>query len=66
MDTSLPFEVYIVWGLVILLIIVCCVALFIWAVSAIGEKSEQQITVIFRTEKEARDFGVPLDPEDKI
>ena len=62
----LPFEVYIVWGLLIVLIIVCCAALFMWVVSAIGEKSEEQITVIFRTEKEARNFGGPLDPEDKI
>jgi cell division protein FtsW (lipid II flippase) len=42
MNTSLPVEVYVVWGLVMLLIVVCCIALFIWIVSAIGEKSNDE------------------------
>lgn len=54
MPTELPLEVYLFWAIVIVVIIACCVFLFLWGASAIGEKSDVTMEEYFKKEIELR------------
>lgn len=53
----LPLEVYLFWVAVIVLIIICCVALFICGAAAIGEKSDIEIKKIFNAQGSMLNVG---------